>query len=186
MLTLAVGSLALLLSTSSFSGGTSKHESFFAASSVQQLPSEAEIDELLSKAAEYANSYRQTFTSAKPSLDKAPTPGFYEKGIELSSQASETISAIRKNGRSAYALVGLIAILDDMTINATRAYAVTMLVASGESSSNPKDRAMQDFQDLAQAGKNCYDISDLILHATLRLIHVEEQTLQTLSTQGKR
>jgi hypothetical protein len=178
MLTLAVGGLAVFLSTSLFISGTSVHKSFFAASSVQQMPSEAEIDELLSKAAEYVNSYRQTFTSAKPSLAKAPTPGFYEKGIELSSQASEAISAIRKNGPSAYALVGLIAILDDMTINATRAYAVTMLVATGEGSST-KDRAMQDFLSLAQAGKNCYDISELILHATLRLIHVEEQALIT-------
>jgi hypothetical protein len=186
MLTLAVGSLAVFLSASFISATSVQHKSFFAASSVQQMPSEAEIDELLSKAAEYVDSYRQTFTSAKPSLDKAPTPGFYAKGIELSSQASEAISAIRKNGPSAYALVGLIAILDDMTINATRAYAVTMLVATEEGSSNPKDRAMQDFLSLAQAGKNCYDISELILHATLRLIHVEEQALNTLNTQRNR
>ena len=185
MTNLAIGCLALLL-TSLSPSGKSAVEPFLAASSIQQMPSEAEIDELLSKAAEYVESYRQTFASAKPSLDKAPTPGFYEKGIDLSSQASETISAIRKNGPSAYALVGLLAVLDDMTINATRAYAVTMVVATGESSSNPKDRAMQDFQNLAQAGKNCYDISELLLHATLRLISVEEQALHTLAAQRKK
>jgi hypothetical protein len=182
MTKLAIGCLALLLT----SLPPSSKSAILVASSVQQMPSEAEIDELLGKAAEYVDSYRQTFTSAKPSLDKASTPGFYEKGIELSSQASETITAIRKNGASAYALVGLLAVLDDMTINATRAYAATMLVAAGESSSNPKDRAMQDFQDLAQAGKNCYDISELILHATLRLISVEEQALHTLAAQRKK
>ena len=39
--------------------------------------------------------------------------------------------------------------------------------------------------DLAQAGKNCYDISELILHATLRYIAVEENLLQTLYQQQK-
>ena len=138
MLTLSIGSLALFLSTSLFCSGASGHGSFFVAPSVQQIPSEAEIDELLSKASEYVDSYRLTFTSAKPSLDKAPTPGFYEKGIELSSQASGTISAIRKNGPSAYALVGLLAVLDDMTINATRGVCGNDARREWESRSNPK------------------------------------------------
>jgi hypothetical protein len=59
------------------------------------MPSEEEIGELLSKASEYVSSYRQTFTNAKPSLDKVPTPGFYEKGMELSTQAGRAIIRIR-------------------------------------------------------------------------------------------
>ena len=42
-----------------------------------------------------------------------------------------------------------------------------------------------DFQALAQAGQNCYDISDLILQATLRYIAVEESALRTLLGKGK-
>jgi hypothetical protein len=120
-----------------------------------------------------------------PSLAKAPTPGFYEKGIELSGQADSAIAAVRKNGSSAYALVGLVIILDDMSLNATRAYAVTMVVALGENRSDLKSHGTDDFQNLAQAGKNCYDISELLLHPTLRLIAVEEQTLRELTAQQK-
>ena len=36
---------------------------------------------------------------------------------------------------------------------------------------------MGDSQNLAQAEKHCYDISDLLLHSTLRVIAVEEQML---------
>jgi hypothetical protein len=147
------------------------------------MPSNEEIGDLLSKASEYVDTYRQTFASARPSLTKAPTPGFYEKAIELSKQATSVIAAIRKNGPSAYALVGLVAILDDMSLHATRAYAVTMVSTLGESRSDFKSQGMQDIQSLAQAAKNCEDISELLLHATLRLIAVEEQTLRELSGQ---
>ena len=147
---------------------------------VPSMPSEEEIGELLNKANEYVKTYRETFTTTKRSLDKAPTPGYYEKGMELSTQASDVISAIKKNGSTAYALVGLIGVLDDMSLNAARASAATMVVALGENKSNPKDNATQDFIDLAQAEKNCYDISELLLHATLRYIAVEETALRTL------
>lgn len=146
----------------------------------QSLPSEEEIGDLLNKASEYVQTYRQTFTNTKPSLDKAPTPGFFDKGIELSSQASGSIAAIKENGSSAYALVGLIAILDDMSLNAARASAMTMILALEEDKTDPKNHAMEDFQNLAQAEKNCYDISELLLHATLRYIAVEEKALHTL------
>ena len=149
------------------------------------MPSNEEIGDLLSKASEYVDTYRQTFGSARPSLAKAPTPGLYEKGMELSKQADSVIAANRKNGPSAYALVGLVSILDDMSLNATRAYAVTMVVALGETRSDLKSHEMEDIQSLAQAGKNCDDISELLLHATLRLIAVEERTLRELTDQQK-
>jgi hypothetical protein len=149
-------------------------------SNVPRMPSEEEIGELLSKASEYVQTYQQTFTSTKTSLDKAATPGFYAKGIELSSQASVAIAAIKKSGSSAYALVGLIAILDDMSLNAARASAATTIVALEENRSDPNNHAMNDFLSLAQAEKNCYDISELLLHATLRYIAVEEAALDTL------
>lgn len=149
------------------------------------MPSREELGDLLSKASEYVATYRHTFANARTSLAKAPTPGFYEKSTELSNQADTAISALQKNGPSAYALVGLISILDDMSLNGARASAVTMIVATREDRSDPKNHAMNDFQDLAQAEKNCYDISELLLHPTLRLIAVEERTLRELSESRK-
>lgn len=149
------------------------------------MPSEEEIRELLRKAREYVNTYKESFISSKSSLDKAVPAGFYAKGIELSSQALAAITAIDKNGSSAYGLVGLIAILDDMSLNGARASAATMLVAVQESSSDPKNHAANDLLNLAQAEKNCYDISELLLHATLRYISVQEAALRRLLSDPK-
>ena len=60
------------------------------------MPSEEEIGQMLGKTREYIETYRQVFTASKTSLDKVVTPGFYEKGMELSEQASTAIGAIRK------------------------------------------------------------------------------------------
>ncbi len=145
------------------------------------MPSEAEIGELLSKASEYVETYKQTFATAKGSLEKASQPGFYDRASAMCAQASQVISAIKKNGSTAVALVSLIAVLDDMSLNAARASASTMLLAVGEDK-----QAMQDFQNLAQAEKNCYDSSELLLHATIRYISVEETALRVLLDQQKK
>lgn len=50
-----------------------------------------------------------------------------------------------------------------------------MMIAIKENKADPQNHAMQDFQDLAQAEKNCYDISGLILPATLRYIASERR-----------
>jgi len=150
-----------------------------------RMPSDEEINDLLSKASEYVATYQTTFKSAKPTLDASPTPGFVEKANELCSQANLTISAIKKNGMSAYALVALVGVLDDMSLNAARASAIAAMVGLQGSSPDSKHRAAQDMQNLAQAGKNCYDISELILHSTLRLIAVEEAILHKLSDSQK-
>jgi hypothetical protein len=149
------------------------------------LPSDEEIGDLLDKATEYVQTYQRAFTNAKHTLDKSPTPGFIEKATQLCSQANFTIASIKKNGPSAFALVSLIAVLDDMSLNGARASSMAMIVGMQENKANPADHAMQDFQDLAQAEKNCYDISELILHATLRYISVEESALQTLFARQK-
>lgn len=152
---------------------------------VPSMPSEEEIGELLGKTSEYVNTYQQTLSSTKYSLDKAATPGFYEKGMELSKHAIDVIDAIKKNGTSAYSLVALIGILDDMSLNAARASAAATLVALKEDRTDPKNHAMDDFVSLAQAEKNCYDISELLLHATLRYISVEETALRVLLDKQK-
>ena len=55
-----------------------------------------------------------------------------------------------------------------------------MLVAMSEDKTKPSDHAMQDFQDIAAAERNCYDISELLFHATLRYIAPEENALRVL------
>src|SRR5579875_152386 len=129
---LATALLSSSLQPQSASVKAAPHSSHPSSVSAASMPSNEEIGDLLSKTSEYVDTYRQTFATAKPLLAKAPTPGFYEKATELSKQAYTVITAIRKNGPSAYALVGLVTILDDMSLNATRAYAVTMVVTMGE------------------------------------------------------
>ena len=150
-------------------------------SEVASMPSDAEIGELLSKASEYVETYKQTFATAKGSLEQGSQPGFYDRAATMSAQATQIISTIKKNGSTAVALVSLIAVLDDMSLNGARASAVAMLLAAGEDK-----RAMQDFQNLAQAEKNCYDISELLLHATIRYISAEETALRVLLKQQKK
>src|SRR5580658_4150329 len=119
------------------------------------MPSNEEINDLLSKATEYITTYQGAFKNAKATLDKAPTPGFVEKSDELCAQANLTISAIKKNGMSAYALVALVGVLDDMSLNAAKASSIAVIVGLRETSPESRQRAGQDMQDLAQAGKNC-------------------------------
>jgi len=61
-----------------------------------------------------------------------------------------------------------------------------MLVAMREDRSDRSNHGMQDFLDLAQAGKNCYDISELLVHSTIRYIAVEERVLRTLLDRDKK
>jgi hypothetical protein len=86
---------------------------------------------------------------------------------------------------TAYSLVVLVGILDDMRLNAARASAIAVMMGLQGDSPDSRHRASQDMVDLSQSGKNCYDISELILHATLRYIAVEENLLKTLYEQQK-
>lgn len=149
------------------------------------MPSREEVDDLLNKASEYIATYQTTFKNAKPTLDKAPTPGFLEKSTELCSQANTIIAAIKKNGMTAYALVALVGVLDDMSLNAARASAVSVVVGLQGGAADPTHRAAQDMQDFAQVEKNCFDISELILHSALRLIAVEEAILRSATDEKK-
>lgn len=177
-----VGALALLFIALAAHAQTTTARSPIAESSeVASMPSEAEIGELLSKASEYIETYKQTFATAKGSLERASQPGFYDRATTMCWQASQVISAIKKNGSTAVALVSLIAVLDDLSLNGARASAFTMVLAVGDDK-----LAMQDFKNIAQAEKNCYDISELLLHATIRYISAEETALRVLLERQKK
>jgi hypothetical protein len=186
----ALGVLAVLLPVAPYAQTAppqaATHNQASVSSKVPSMPSEAEIGELVNKASEYVETYRRTFTNTKSSLDKAATRGFDQSAVTLADQASEVIAAIKKNGSTAVALVSLLTILDDMSLNAQKASAQVMLVAMLEDRTDRTNHGMQDFQDLAQAGKNCYDISELLFHSTIRYISVEETALRTLLDRDKK
>jgi len=190
MLKGAIGILAVLLPVAIYAQTAppkaATHNQVFVSSEVPSMPSEAEIGQLVNKASEYVETYRRTFTNTKASLDKAATPGFDQFAVTLADQASGVITAIKKNGSTAVALVSLLTILDDMSLNAQKASAQVMLVVMREDRAHRTNHGMQDFQDLAQAGKNCYDISELLFHSTIRYISVEETTLRTLLDRDKK
>ena len=74
---------------------------------------------------------------------------------QMSSVAKRRPHCSRKeDGPTAYALVGLLVVLDDMSINAARASAMAMLVGM-QNANDPSHQAVMDMQDLAQAEKNC-------------------------------
>jgi hypothetical protein len=62
---------------------------------------------------------------------------------------------------------------------------MAMFVAIREPKGGESNPAMLDFQNLAQASKNCCDISELILHSTLRLIAFEEQVFHMATEKRK-
>jgi hypothetical protein len=150
------------------------------------LPSEAEIGELLDKASEFIANYQRAFTNAKPILSKAPSD-FYDKKSDLPARANEVIASIKTNGSTAYRLVGLISMLDDMSLTASRASLQVAVLGIKDSSESKVNAHWQtDMVAVAQAGQSCYDISELLLHATLRYIAVEEAALRTLLDREKK
>jgi hypothetical protein len=104
----------------------------------------------------------------------------FQKGREAAATAHAIISAIKKNGPSAYALVGLIITLDDVTLNAANGAqgisrrAMTDAVAGKTASLN----ALAAADSLNVAQSSLTDISELISHATLRLVKAEENMIQ--------
>jgi hypothetical protein len=78
------------------------------------VPSKQEINELVQKADEKVTNFEAANQSAKT---LAPDK-LYQKVRETASTAHAIIAAIKKNGPSAYALVGLVITLDDVSLNA--------------------------------------------------------------------
>jgi len=175
--------VSLLIASTNLNSQSPMHSPSNSTTSTVSLPSEAEIGELLDKATEYVATYRRTFTNAKSTLAKSNEPGFYQAAITQCDQANEVISTIKKDGSSGTSLLSILTILDDMSLNAAKASSAAMLVALTEDRSIKTNHGMQDFQDLAQAGKNCYDISELIFHATFRYVAFEDDIIRKIAAQ---
>jgi hypothetical protein len=142
------------------------------------MPSREEVLELVNKANEKTVAYEEAVNNAKPHFDKI-NPKFVVNYLEAASTAHTLIQAIQKDGPSAYGLVSLLATLDDMSLNASTG-SVQLLrtdeekVAKGAA---PNVSVLASVIALGNASTACTDISELILHATLRYVNVEEHTL---------
>jgi hypothetical protein len=150
-------------------------------SSDASLPSKAEISELLSKADEKVSGFEQAIKTVKPTLAGIDF-SLTAKELDAASTTHTIIQAIQKNGPTGYGLVGLVATLDDLNSNASRSALVLVsadrdrVLTGGRSDPNTAGFVVA----LTSAGNACNDIAELIMHATLRYLSVEEAVLSQL------
>ena len=95
--------------------------------------------------------------------------------------ARQIITALKYKGESAYGLIGLLSTLDDLSLDASHASTQILLYGARSISARGTfpDSVTGGVVALSTAGNDCYDISELIMHATLRLVAVEEAALST-------
>ena len=151
------------------------------ATSEPAMPSQAEIPELLNKANEKVSSFEDAVKNARPYLDRI-NPKLVANYTDAAFTAHTIISGMQKNGTSAYGLVGLLATLDDLSLNASTA-SVQLLRTDEEhvaKGSPPDIGALSAVILLGSASTSCTDISELIMHATLRYVGAEENILGKL------
>lgn len=152
----------------------------------KDMPSAAEIAELLIKAGEKVAVFRMVVNSAKPQLDDTK-PGLAAKYADTAATAETIIADLRANGPSGYGLVMLVAVLQNLSLHAEDASTRLLLldelrVSRGQPS---EYAALRPLPLLDAAGKECYDVSQLLLDATLRHVAAEETTLRMLILQNK-
>ena len=145
------------------------------------MPSKQEISELLSKAEEKISGFEQTMKTVKPTLEGVDS-GLMPKALDAASAAHTIISAVQKNGPTGYGLVMLVVTLDDLASNASRSALVLTsadrdrVVTGGRPDANLPGQVVS----LTSAANACNDIAELIMHATLRYLSVEEAVLGQL------
>jgi hypothetical protein len=150
------------------------------------MPSNAEIGELLSKADQKVTNFEEAVKQAKPHLDKINSR-LSSNYLDAAATAHHLIDGTQKNGTSAYRLVGLLATLDDVSLDAANASVLLLRndeeqLAKGK---QPGVAAVSSVVALSSAGTAVNDISELLMHATLRFIGAEEQLLGQLLDEKK-
>ncbi len=150
------------------------------------MPSDAEIGELLTKADQKVAGFEEAVKLAKPHLDRTNSR-LCSNYLDAAATAHKLIEATQKNGTSAFRLVGLLATLDDLSLDA--ANASVLLLRDDEEQlmkgKQPGAASLSSVVVLSNAGTAVNDISELLMHATLRFIGAEEQVLDTLLNEKK-
>jgi hypothetical protein len=145
------------------------------------MPSEQEISELLSKAEANISGFEQAMKIVKPTLEGIDS-SLMSQALDAASKAHSIISALQKNGPSGYGLVLLVTTLDDLNSTASRSALVlastdrNRVVTGGRPDANLPGQVVS----LTSAGSASNDISELIMHATLRYLSIEEAVLGQL------
>lgn len=147
----------------------------------RDMPSEKEFSELLAKADQKVSTFESAVKSAKPALDRID-PKRAGNYLDAAATAHLLISKTTENGAAGYNLVGILATLDDLSLDAANATSF-LLAAEAERESkglvaDPKTAAL--VMALTTASSSCNDIAELIFHATMRLIAAEETALNKL------
>ncbi|MGA3263942.1 MAG: hypothetical protein ABSC47_07840 [Terracidiphilus sp.] len=153
----------------------------------QQLstpPSSAEILELANKADEKVVDFEAVLKKAAPYLDKHTL----QTDEDAVNTTHSIIESIRKKGADAYVLVSLLSTLDDLSLDASRASLSVLLYYTQNASKGDASNttALASVMDLSDSDKSLSDISDLLLHATLRYVAAEENTLIQLLEKPKK
>jgi hypothetical protein len=140
----------------------------------QSIPSQQEIDELASKADQKIKVLQDALTSARQDIEKN-APDLWTNEMETISTARDLIKTLREKGLSAYRLVMLNITIDDIS----RASLLSVIVAIPAATAlSPEARTR--LAAVTSAELACYDISELLGHATLRLIKAEEDIINRL------
>ena len=137
------------------------------------MPSKSEIFELVDKADQKVSGFEAAVKNAKAALDAIDVK-LSKNYMNGASTAHFMIQSIHKNGPSAYALVGLLATMDDLSLDAANA-SVQLLSIRG-----PQENVAAWVVLLSNSEIACNDISELIMHATMRFIQAEEAILAKL------
>jgi hypothetical protein len=147
------------------------------------MPSRQEINELVGKASEKITGLQSALKSVKPLLDKSD-PDVFRQDSEALESARTAIAAIQKNGPSSYVLVSLISILDDIKLDTVTA-GPSLAFQAMKSDNAARAIEAVDISRFLEAGTACYDISELLLHATLRYVNAEESLLNEILDKAK-
>lgn len=106
---------------------------------------------------------------------------------DAAATAHGLIESTQKNGVSAYRLVGVLATLDDLSLDAANASVVLLANEAGRlaKGEKPGAAALGAVVALRSAGTGVNDISELLMHATLRFVAAEEKVLNKLLDERK-
>jgi hypothetical protein len=173
--------LAMFLFAAVAMGQSSNANQRTSSTDVQKMPSSEEISELLAKADQKVSVFESAVKVAKSRLD-AINPDYAKNYLDAAATAHQLISSTSK-GASAYGLVGILATLDDLSLDA--ANGSLYLIANDEDLVVGKG-ATRDagtvnvVSALTAAGTACNDIAELILHSTMRMVGAEEAVLRDL------
>ena len=141
-------------------------------SRLQGMPSNEEISELIDKAEQKVAGFEQAIKAVQPPLDPI-SAGYGKSVLGTSATARTMIAAIREKGPSEYRLVGLVVTLDDLSLDSSTASILLF---------NAQKAVAGDVSLLISAKNGCNDISELLFHATMRLIKIEEDLLDEVAS----